>query len=119
MRDLDEVFAQLAKSGFRSRFHLRDKDLNYLQTKGLPTVLRHAEDFIGNRLAAAEPVNDGKQTPYRGHPVFVAQHATACCCRSCLEQWHWIPKGEVLSPEERSYIFLVLKRWLTAELSEN
>lgn len=116
MRDLDELFAGLAKSRFRSQFRLNAKDLQYLQTKGIATILSHADDFIGKRLAPAQPVNDGKQTPYRGHPVFVAQHATACCCRGCLEKWHSIAQGRELSLEELSYIRSVLERWLRALL---
>jgi hypothetical protein len=80
--------------------------------KGLPTVLEHAAKFIDERLAPAEPANDGKQTPFRNHPVFIAQHATATCCRGCLEKWHRIPKGRPLSPEQQRYIVSVIQRWL-------
>jgi hypothetical protein len=112
MRDLDDLFAALAKSNFRRSFHLRGKDLAYLHSKGLPEVLVHAEDFIAKRLAPAVIANDGKQTPFRGHPVFVAQHATACCCRGCLEKWHRIPRGRELTSEEKAYVAAVLERWL-------
>ncbi|MGZ8225780.1 MAG: DUF4186 domain-containing protein [Methylococcaceae bacterium] len=116
MRNLDNLFEALSKSAFRKKFHLSDKELVYLRTKGLPTVITHARDFIAKRLADAEPANDGKQTPFRGHPVFIAQHATACCCRSCLEKWHGIPKGQSLSPDEEDYIVTVLERWLAIEI---
>ncbi len=116
MREVDELFAALAKSAFRRKFHLQGKDLEYLQNKGLTTVLNHANDFISKRLAPAFPEKDGKQTPFRGHPVFVAQHATACCCRGCLEKWHRIPKGRSLSVDEQTYILNVLKGWLLEEL---
>lgn len=112
MRDLDDLFAALARSTFRQSFRLKGKDLAYLQDKGLSVMLSHAQDFITKRLAPAIIPNDGKQTPYRGHPVFVAQHATACCCRGCLEKWHRIPHGRELAPEERVYILTVLERWL-------
>jgi uncharacterized protein DUF4186 len=115
MRDLDAIFAGLAKSAFRRSFHLRGKDLEYLRSKGLPVILDHADDFIAKRLALAVIPNDGKQTPFRGHPVFVAQHATACCCRGCLEKWHHIPRGRQLTPEEREYVRTVLERWLRSE----
>ena len=115
MRNLDDLFAALAKSAFRRSFHLRGKDLAYLHDKGLPVVLQHAGDFIGKRLAPATIRNDGKQTPYRGHPVFVAQHATACCCRGCLEKWHHIPPGRALTAEETAYVLTVLERWLRQE----
>jgi hypothetical protein len=112
MRDLDELFEALSKSVFRKKFHLQGKDLDYLRAKGLPTVMDHAHGFIAKRLAPAVPVNDGKQTPFRGHPVFVAQHATACCCRGCLEKWHRVPKGHVLTQEEQVYLATVMQRWL-------
>ncbi len=112
MRDLNELFTALSKSAFRSKFQLQGKDLAYLHAKGMPTVIVHAEDFIAKRLAPAAPKNDGKQTPFRGHPVFVAQHATACCCRGCLEKWHGIAKGHALTADEQSYVIAVLERWL-------
>lgn len=116
MRTLDELFAALQKSAFRRSFYLRGKDLAYLQQKGLPVVMTHADDFIGKRLKPANIPNDGKQTPFRGHPVFVAQHATACCCRQCLEKWHRIPAGRELDADETAYILGVLEHWLRNEL---
>ncbi len=112
MRDLNELFDALAKSPFRSGFQLRAKDLAYLRQKGLSEVLDHAEDFIGKRLAPAVIANDGKQTPMRGHPAFVAQHATACCCRGCLQKWHQIQSGRELTLAEQAYIVVVLEKWL-------
>jgi hypothetical protein len=116
MRDLDALFESLAASAFRRKFHLQGKDMAYLQAKGLPTVIEHGRDFIAKRLATAEPKNDGKQTPMRGHPVFVAQHATACCCRGCLVKWHRIPQGRALTADEQAYIVNVLERWLHNEI---
>lgn len=112
MRDLEELFAALARSTFRAGFKLNRKDMAYLQQKGLSAVLDHAEDFINKRLAPAVIENDGKQTPMRGHPVFVAQHATACCCRGCLQKWHHIPQGRELTLAEQAYIVVVLEKWL-------
>ena len=112
MRDLDEVFAELEKSDFRRRFRLKGKELAYLREKGLAVVLEHAADFVGKRLAPAEPANDGRQTPTRNHPAFVAQHATATCCRGCLAKWHRIPKGHALTDEEKRHVLAALERWL-------
>jgi hypothetical protein len=117
-RDLDEVFAALGKSSFRRGFHLRGKELEYLRRKGLPVALEHAAEFIEKRLAPAHPANDGRQTPMRHHPVFIAQHATATCCRGCLEKWHRIPKGRGLEEEEKRYIVDVINAWLTREVKE-
>lgn len=119
MRNLDNLFAELAKSTFRCSFHIKGKDFNYLHDKGLELVLAHAEDFVSRRLAPAFIPNDGKQTPFRGHPVFVAQHATASCCRGCLEKWHRIPHGRELVPEEKAYVLKVLQRWLKHEMAQH
>lgn len=115
MRDLDDLFAALARAPFRAKFRLAPADATYLREKGLETVLRHAEDFVARRLAPAAPKNDGKQTPWRGHPVFVAQHATATCCRSCLAKWHGIPAGRELDREERRHVVATIERWLRGQ----
>lgn len=115
MRDLEEVFGELGGSGFRRGFRLRGRELEYLRAKGMPEVMRHAADFISKRLAPAEPANDGRQTPTRNHPVFVAQHATATCCRGCLSKWHHIPKGRALDEPERLYVLSVIEHWLSGQ----
>ncbi len=117
MRPLDEVFARLPHSSFRSRFRLGERERTYLQARSLSAILIHARDFIERRLASAYPDNDGKQTPMRGHPAFIAQHATATCCRSCLAKWHDIPAGRPLSETDTAHIVLAIERWLRAELA--
>src|SRR3954447_4510147 len=116
MRDQDELFEALRHNSFRARQRLDARDRQYLVAKGLDTILEHAADFVDKRLAPAAPRNDGKQTPWRGHPVFTAQHATATCCRGCLEKWHGIERGRALSAEEMSYLVEVLRRWLVTGL---
>src|SRR3954447_24353616 len=101
-RDLDELFDRLARSSSRRRFRLRAAEREYLERKGLDAVMSHGEKLIEERLAPAEPLNDGKQTPMQNHPIFVAQHATATCCRGCLEKWHGIPKEHALTSEEKA-----------------
>jgi hypothetical protein len=118
MRDVQEVLSRLSRSPFRSRIHLQAKELDYLRRKGLDEVLEHAVEFVEKRLAPASPVNDGKQTPWHNHPVFVAQHATATCCRGCLQTWHQIPKGRILTAEEQQYIVEVIRGWLSREEKE-
>ena len=116
MRPLDDVFPALASSAFRCGFHLAPKDRAYLDMHGLPSVLVQAEELIARRLAPADPPNDGKQTPFRGHPVFVAQHATGACCRGCLAKWHHIPRGAALTDEQQAHVIAALERWLRGEL---
>lgn len=104
---------RLGRSKFRSGFALGADERGYLARKGLGTVLSHGRDFVGRRLAPAEPPNDGRQTPWRGHPVFVAQHATATCCRGCLSKWHGIPKKRKLTEEEIDYVLALIGGWLS------
>jgi hypothetical protein len=111
--DLGELFDRPGRSEFRSRFRLRGKALDYLRRKGLAVVLGHAADFVEKRLAPADPANDGKQTPMGNHPAFVAQHATATCCRGCLAKWHGVPKGRTLTEPEKEYVVKVIGAWLS------
>lgn len=115
MRPLDDVFARLPSSAFRSRFRLGTNDAAYLAERGIETVLGHARRFVEERLAPAQPPNEGRQTPMRGHPVFVAQHATATCCRSCLAKWHAIPAGRALDTAEQDHVVAAIARWLRAQ----
>lgn len=117
MQPTDDLFARLKRSAFRSRFHLGAKERQYCWDKGPEVIARHAADFIASRLAPAAPKNDGKQTPMRGHPVFIAQHATATCCRGCLAKWHLIPAGVALSKAQQAYVAAVIHRWLVEEMN--
>ena len=76
-----------------------------------------AYDFINTRLKPKVILNDGKQTPMRQvHPVFIAQHATGTCCRSCLYKWHGIEKNKELSQIEVDYIVSVISEWINNEI---
>jgi hypothetical protein len=112
LRPLDGLFERLAVSPFRRRFRLGARESEYLASKGLAVVLAHGRDFIAQRLAPADPPNDGRQTPMRGHPIFIAQHATATCCRSCLAKWHGIPAGRPLCAAEQVHVLAAVARWL-------
>ena len=112
MRHPDEIFDALGRSAFRRKFKLGAGDRDYLRDKGMDTIAAHARDFIAKRLAPAQPANDGRQTPWKGHPVFVAQHATATCCRGCLEKWHGIPRGRALDAREQAHVVEAIGRWL-------
>lgn len=106
----------LKRSKFRSKFRLSQKDRDYIATKGLETIQDHAYQFINSRVAPAFPKNDGKQTPMRGHPVFIAQHATATCCRGCISKWHGIPKARALNKKEIDFIVSLIMEWNEEQL---
>ncbi|MEN8259818.1 MAG: DUF4186 domain-containing protein [Pseudomonadota bacterium] len=115
MEHAETILENLKRSAFRGSFRLRGREAVYLQEKGMGTILDHGRDFIAKRLAPAFPHNDGKQTPMKNHPVFIAQHATATCCRGCLEKWHRIPKGRPLDEKEQTYVLDIIRRWLETQ----
>ncbi|TPW28905.1 DUF4186 domain-containing protein [Martelella alba] len=119
MDELDSLFGRLSKSRFRSRFHLSEADKAYAMKKGRAEINGHVDDFVRQRLSPAEPANDGKQTPMRGHPCFIAQHATATCCRGCLEKWHGIEKGRALDEAEIAYVCRVIDCFIVSQMSGN
>lgn len=119
MQTIDEALQKLQTSPFRARFRLSEKDRAYVRAKGLPVIRRHARDFVRDRLAPAVIPNDGKQTPMRGHPVFLAQHACACCCRGCLQKWYKVPPGIALDEEQQEAIVNLLMAWIIRQMKEN
>jgi hypothetical protein len=52
----------------------------------------------------------------KGHPVFIAQHATACCCRGCLHKWHHVPEHRPLTESEQQYIVKILLSWIRNDM---
>lgn len=112
-----EAFAKLDRSSFRRRFHLSAALRRYIEGKGMDAIRRHAEDFVRIRLAPAHPASDGRQTPMRGHPVFVAQHATATCCRGCLNRWWKVPLGVALSQDRQAKVVGLIMAWIEREMA--
>ena len=116
MATVEQALARLQRSAFRAKFHLSEQDRQYIADKGMETIQHHAADFIRMRLAPANIPNDGKQTPMRGHPVFIAQHACACCCRGCLHKWYHVPVGRELTENEQERIVKLLMAWIARQL---
>ncbi len=112
----EQIFTKLEKSDFRRKFKLKDTDKKYIEEKGLDVIKSHAQDFIKKRIALADIKNDGKQTPMKGHPVFIAQHATATCCRSCINKWHKFPKGVELTQTQQDYLVGLIMCWIEKQL---
>lgn len=107
---------RLSLSTFRARFHLKAKDKAYMREKGMEKIESHAYDFVTKRLAPKAIPNDGKQTPMRGHPVFIAQHATATCCRGCLFKWWRIPKDRELTRQEIDFVVGLIMAFIKKEM---
>ena len=118
MATIEETFIRLGKSKFRSSFHLNEQQKAYIREKGWEVIEDHARDFVQSRLSPSFIPNDGKQTPMKGHPVFIAQHAIACCCRGCLNKWYHVPKGVALTPLQQIKIVNLIMAWLHREMGD-
>ncbi len=116
MQTIDQALEKLSRSKFRSRFKLSKDDIEYIQKKGMETIERHARDFVRDRLAPSYIPNDGKQTPMRGHPVFKAQHACACCCRGCLNKWYRVPLNTQLTEIQQDKIVRLMMEWIRSQM---
>lgn len=112
---IKNIFDRLSKSKFRSSFYLKDKDILYIEDKGIDKIRNHAYDFVTKRFADTSNVTDGKQTPMNGHPVFIAQHATGTCCRRCLEKWHHISKNKNMTEDDIKYVVDIIMSWIEKE----
>ena len=118
MQSIEEALDKLAHSRFRSSFHLNQKQKEYIAEKGMDVIESHACDFVEKRLAPSRIENDGKQTPMKGHPVFIAQHATACCCRGCLYKWYRVERNVALTPVQQQKIVKLIMAWIEKEMQE-
>ena len=119
MQTIEQALARLSTSKFRSRFKLTQQDKQYVADKGLSVIRSHAVDFVSKRLAPAVIANDGKQTPMKGHPVFIAQHATACCCRKCLNKWYQLPMNMPLSRIQQEKIVNLIMAWIEQQMDDD
>lgn len=119
LQTIAQALEKLEKSKFRAGFSLSEKDIEYIRKKGIDVIREHAKDFVHARLAPGCIQNDGKQTPMRGHPVFVAQHACACCCRGCLNKWYKVPTNRELTADEQCRIVNLLMAWIEKQYEKN
>ncbi len=115
---INKKLLALSTSKFRSGHHLRKYMYKFIDEKGLDKIEQDAYEIVRKKIGDAYPKNDGKQTPTKNHPVFIAQHACACCCRSCLEKWHKIPKGRELTEKEIKFIVALIMEWIKIEYNK-
>jgi hypothetical protein len=113
-----EIYKKLMKSEFRAKFQLNNQNKEYIKDKGIIKIQNHAFEFLNVKIKPEIIKNDGKQTPMNGHPVFIAQHATATCCRGCIEKWHKIPKNKELSDIEVEYLVGLIMFWINIQMMD-
>ena len=116
---VEHTLVRLGESQFRAKFVLSEADRSYARDKGRHVIDRHAHGMLRARVGEAQPSNDGRQTPWRGHPVFTAQHATTTCCRGCIEKWHGIAKGRPLTDAEVNRLADLVMAWIDRDLTNH
>lgn len=113
--DYSQMLERLKRSRFRSSFHLGEKERKTIESLGIDKIREHAQDFFEKRIRK-KVENDGHQTPWNGHPIFVAQHATATCCRKCINKWYGIDQKKELNNEEVDRLVNIVMAWIKSEL---
>jgi hypothetical protein len=109
---------KLARAKQISSPAMGEPEKEYVLSRGTDILRLHATDFVKKRLAAAAPKNDGRQTPLKGHPVFIAQHATGTSDREKLEKFHGIKAGSELSEKDVAYVVSVILRWIQEQVED-
>ena len=115
-KDWTELKTKLSTDGRLEKFALGDPEKEYVTSRGMDILRLHATDFVNKRLAPANPKNDGRQTPTKGHPVFIAQHACGCNDRISLEEFFGYEKGRELTDKEVTRIVDAILRWIEEHL---
>lgn len=115
-KDWNALKKKLTADGRFEKFSLGEPEQEYVTSRGMDILRLHATDFVNKRLAPANPKNDGRQTPTKGHPVFIAQHATGCNDRDSLEQFFGIKKGRELTEGEVEMVVNVILGWIEEHL---
>jgi hypothetical protein len=127
--DVDYAVAQLKTDRFRHKWWSKDLDpaavRNALRkgSAGIDQAIRkRVLDSVGRvyRMdnGIVQPYRDGAQTPFHGNVIYYGQHATATCCRKCIEVWHGIPRGRELTQVEMDYLCGLLRAYIAFKLPE-
>ena len=119
-KKLDNKWSTLKKKletdGRINKFILGEPEQEYVTSRGMDILRLHATDFVNKRLAPANPKNDGRQTPTKGHPVFIAQHACGCNDRESVEQFFGYEMGRELTEDEVRTIVDAILAWIEEHL---
>ena len=119
--DIDHTFTQLRHEFIRHHFWhkaIDERADKHARRKGHTGLAIAAERRIRSSVSGETPVRDGQQTPMEGNILYYAQHATAACCRTCMEYWHAIPKGRELTEEEIAYLTGLLMRFVSVRMPQ-
>ena len=115
LTDVDYTFLALKHEMIRHHFFhktIDERAKRHAHRKGRKALKMDVRRRLQKCLAPECPARDGRQTPHAGNAIYYGQHATATCCRTCLEYWHGIPKGRMLTDAECRYCAELIDRFL-------
>lgn len=92
------------------------KAVNHARRKGKIALRVAAAKRLRQSVGNAEPFHDGQQTPKTGNTLYYAQHATATCCRKCIEDWHGVQMGKALTDGQINYFTDLLMLYIEERL---
>lgn len=110
------VLTRLKSSKFRRSFYLNQLEKKIIRENGFIEYRKKAHHLVVPRLSK-KPSNDGRQTPFKGSPIFKAMHATASCCRKCLFKWHRIPEYKTLNEREVNFVLNLITKWTLSQVN--
>lgn len=115
--DLPYTFESLQLEMIRYFFWVVEIDpraVNYARRRGIEGLESTVRTRILKSVGRADDPFDGRQTPREGsgNPIHYAQHATATCCRKCIQYWHQIPQGRALTAAEITYLSALVMGYL-------
>lgn len=119
--DIEYVLSSLKCELIRHEFWCKEIDqwaVNNARRRGRRRMPEYADKRIRESIGSAHPYHDGFQTRGSGDVLFYAQHATATCCRECMEVWYGIPQGRKLIDTEVAFCADLLVRYVDARMPD-
>jgi hypothetical protein len=120
-RDAKFIFDSLKNELIRHVFWhipIKSKDVQNAMEKGAESVIDEARRRMTEKIGIMNPYRHGI-TPYTGNVIYYAQHATATCCRRCMEYWYGIPaKNRILTPDEINFSTDLVRLYLEERIPD-
>ena len=119
--DVEHTFEELRRELIRHHFFhvdIDEKARNHARRKGRRALREDAYSRLLRYVGREPDAYDGRQTPFEGNVIYYAQHATASCCRKCIEYWHGFPAEGELTTVQLEYLYQLVDRFIEERLPE-
>jgi hypothetical protein len=110
---LDMFRREWIRHHFWEHYTPSQHEINYTRRKGTQGLAARAEQVLRRNVFGVTGFLNDIQTPYSG-AIPAAQHATATCCRKCIEYWHGIPRDAKPTEKQIKY----LRDWIMKYLKD-